>query len=416
MDGDMQTMNQAQIPETVWDIIYLTACALHERRPDRERTARMDFRAVYRMSKFHSMEALVFMALEGEEELSGMGEPLAGEWKQAKEKAIRKNILLDAGRRQILGELESAEIWYLPLKGSVLQALYPKYGMRQMADNDILYDVERRGDVFAIMKQCGYENRGEGSCFHHDAFEKLPVYHFEMHKSLFEKKENPEWYQYYQNVKDRLCREDGARFGYYFTDEDFYVYMIAHAYVHYRHNGCGLRTLTDCYVYIWKKGTVLDWNYIAEQLSVLKIADFERKLRLLSSKLFGKCEPCRRSDLNEEEREMLQFLAESGTYGTSKNYVVKKMKQYGIQRTGITFAGRLRYLRNRLFPNMEWFRENEPFYASHKLLIPFFLVWRIIRHLLFHREWLGRELRTLWKFRYKETKIIDNEYKQKNYH
>ena len=409
MDSGMQTTDKTEIQEVVWDVIYLAACALHEQCPDRERTARMDFSKVYRMSKFHGMEALVFMALEGTGELSSIGESLAREWKEAKEKAIRKNMLLDAGRSQLLGEMELAGIWYMPLKGSILQRLYPKYGMRQMSDNDILYDSRRRGDVIAMMKRCGYAREDEGSCSYHDGFVKPPVYNFEMHTSLFEEKENPAWYQYYQRIKDRLLPDDDVQYGYHFTDEDFYVYMIAHAYVHYSHNGCGLRTLADSYVYLWKKGTSLDWNDIEEQISQLGISDFEMKLRLLSGKLFGEYDSCRKADLDKEELESLLFFADSGTYGTLENFVARQMQQYGMEGEPLTFAGRLRYLWNRLFPSMEWFRKNEPFYARHKMLIPFFLVYRALRYLVLCRKLLGRELRVLWNAGNEDKKIIDNE-------
>ncbi len=36
-------------------------------------------------------------------------------------------------------------IWYMPLKGAILHTLYPVSGMREMADNDVLYDSTRQG-------------------------------------------------------------------------------------------------------------------------------------------------------------------------------------------------------------------------------------------------------------------------------
>lgn len=42
---------------------------------------------------------------------------------------------------------EKAGIWYLPLKGVILKEMYPVYGIRQMADNDILFDFTYRKEV-----------------------------------------------------------------------------------------------------------------------------------------------------------------------------------------------------------------------------------------------------------------------------
>ena len=62
-------------------------------------------------------------------------------FRTAKEKASRKNIFLDAGRKKLFSFCEENGIWYMPLKGSVLKELYPDFSMRQMADNDILFDA-----------------------------------------------------------------------------------------------------------------------------------------------------------------------------------------------------------------------------------------------------------------------------------
>ena len=53
---------------------------------------------------------------------------------------MRKALLFDAERKGILDFMEQRGIWYLPLKGVVLKDYYPAVGMRQMSDNDILYD------------------------------------------------------------------------------------------------------------------------------------------------------------------------------------------------------------------------------------------------------------------------------------
>ena len=65
-------------------------------------------------------------------------------------------MLLDAEREQVFKEMDAAGIWHLPLKGSVLKSLYPKPWMRQMSDNDILFDPEYQSEVKDIMVKRGY--------------------------------------------------------------------------------------------------------------------------------------------------------------------------------------------------------------------------------------------------------------------
>ena len=162
----------------------------------------------------------------------------------------------------------------MPLKGSVLQALYPKYGMRQMSDNDILYDPSGQKWLADIMERRGYDVEVCGKS-NHDVFLKPPIFNFEMHTSLFGQFSGGAWYNYYKNVKERLLADEGASYRYHFTDEDFYLYMTAHTYKHYSYSGVGLRSLVDAYVFTEAKGGSMDWGYIGREAAGMGIADFE---------------------------------------------------------------------------------------------------------------------------------------------
>ena len=72
----------------------------------------------------------------------------------------------------------------MTLKGIILKEMYPKLGMRQMADNDILYDKQYQEELLNFMIARGYEPSqiGEGN---HDVYEKAPVYNYEFHTALY---------------------------------------------------------------------------------------------------------------------------------------------------------------------------------------------------------------------------------------
>lgn len=103
---------------------------------------------------------------------------------KALEHSALKSSTMDMEMVALFAELDAAEIWHMPLKGTVLQHMYPVYGMRQMSDRDILFDAERAEDVKTIMEEMGFSTEHFGTS-HHDVYHKEPVSNFEMHSALF---------------------------------------------------------------------------------------------------------------------------------------------------------------------------------------------------------------------------------------
>ncbi len=122
--------------KSAYDMLYLTSCALNNVIPDKNKIESMNLENLFEMCQFHSLTYIVCMALES------VGMELPEYWTQAKAKAIRKVLLLDAERRKIFDFIDKNGIWYMPLKGVILKEYYPSIGMRQISDNDILCDIE----------------------------------------------------------------------------------------------------------------------------------------------------------------------------------------------------------------------------------------------------------------------------------
>ena len=74
----------------------------------------MNLENLFKMCQFHSLTAMVCMALKS------AGTEFPGYWVEAKLKAIRKVMLLDSEREKILQFMEENSIWYIPLKGVIL--------------------------------------------------------------------------------------------------------------------------------------------------------------------------------------------------------------------------------------------------------------------------------------------------------
>ena len=240
-------------------VIYLCTCAINGIVPEKGKIEEMDLEAVYQFASFHLLSAMVAMALEsvGFKDRNSIA---------ALTNSLKKNSLFDLNRKAIFDRFEQQGIWYMPLKGAVLKDFYPKYGMREMSDNDILIDPDRSSEVKCVMEELGFEALSFG-IGNHDVYYKEPSLGFEMHKELFEGLFFDQLSSYYRNVKERLVKDEGNCFGYHFTPEDLYVYLIAHEYKHYSGGGTGLRSLLDTCVCL--KALSLDMEYVRQEAETL---------------------------------------------------------------------------------------------------------------------------------------------------
>ena len=362
-----------EFQKAAYDLIYLASCAVNGIVPDQARVGQMDLDQLYQAADYHMMTAIAAMALES----AGVTN---NDFTQAKGKAIRKAILLETERLAVQDKLEAAGIWYMPLKGAVLKDMYPKIGMRQMSDVDILVDLDRLDDVKRIMEEQGFEYIKNGLI--HENYYKPPVCNFEIHSQLLDIRTKKLVYEYYKDIQSKLKHANAYKR--YFSDEDFYVYMIAHEYKHYTLGGTGLRSLLDIYVFNRNLKNEIDRVYIDGELEKLKLSDFERDNRHLSQHLFGN------EGLTEADQHLLDYILASGTYGTVQNGVGNKIYSYG---GGI--RGRVRFILFRVFPPMYIIRTWYPAFIKYPLLLPLLPFYRLYRGITKKRKKLITEISAL---------------------
>ena len=370
--------------KTAKDLIYLLTCAVNGITPETSMVQAMDLEKLYLLAKAHTLRAAVYIALRS----AGVSEHI---FQQAYNKAVRKNVMLDLERTAIFEEFEHKGIWYMPLKGSILKELYPENGMREMADNDVLYDSTRQTEVRELMHSMGYTAESVGKT-HHDVYMKLPVLNFELHTVLFGSAHAEPLYKYYADSTRLLQKDVDNNYGYHFSDEDFYVYMLSHEYKHYSSGGTGLRSLLDCYVFLRNKSDSLDWAYISEQIKQLSLTDFEREQRELADKVFSSVTF---PELTDREQELLDYYLTSNTYGTRSRSAENTVKKhYSISHSKSKYS----FIRARLFPDMEFMRQYYPFFYRHKLLLPVGYVWRWCKGIVTNRRKIQAEMRALRKY------------------
>jgi len=374
-------MEKEELIKNGYDMLYLSVCAVNGIVPDSERLKKMDMEKVAALCMKHSIGGLCSFALES----AGIkNEMLVKE----KNQTIRKVMMFDSERANICKFFEEKGIWYMPLKGVYMKEYYPKLGMRSMSDNDILVDSSKIDEIRTFMTGCGYENYGKGKS--DEAFTKAP-YNYEMHKLLFAPYSGEVFYEYYKDIKSKLIKTENSNYGYCFSKEDFYIYMITHEYKHFSNVGTGLRSLVDVYVYNRKFGNELDREYIEGECNKLGIAEFEKSNRELADKVLSSAElPC----LSKQEKEMLIFFFSSGTFGNIINRTELMMKKIEKSEKG---NYKLHFLLRRLFPPIEIYVCSYPFFYKHKILLPIAWFHRLVRGIFCKNKMIRTEMNMVMK-------------------
>lgn len=371
--------------------IYLAGCAMTGTTAALDEA---DFETLWGVASAHNLNALLAKALSATNAFKNADAEEQKRWKNALNNNIKKTMRFAAERKVIESFLESQGSWYVPLKGAIINGLYKSFGTREFADNDILYDESCTAALREFMAGRGYEL--DESDLIVDEFIKKPLYNFEMHRTFFDPKKE-ENHAYFDEMVNRHIKDEGKEYACHLSNEDFYIYFIAHAYKHYKYRGTGFRTVTDEYAILSSEKLLPDFAYVEKELKKLGADDFERQLRHLSEALFAHPERIEEvlTGLPADENEMLRFIMASGTFGSFETQIINDLEK-SLKKGGKTKA---KYYLNRIFPSIERFRLSHPFVYKHKVVYPFFLMYRMVVTPIKHRRTLKHELDTLKKIK-----------------
>ena len=343
--------------DTIEGVIYLARCAVKEEKADKSVVDGLDLDAVYREASRHMIAAMCGMALKD----AGISTPA---FKTAIASAQRKTVTLNYEMAAVCRELETAGIWHMPLKGSIIKDWYPKFGMREMVDCDILYDKSRIGDMRRIMSSLGFSTVIVDE-MHHDIFQKKPISTFEMHTELFGPGHKKQVNTYYSNIEKKLLKK--ANYENEFSPDDLYLYLMTHEYEHYSTSGTGIRSVVDTYVALKTIADKLNWNYIAQETEKIGISEFEEKNRNLALHLFD-------GQISDQEKAMLSYMADSGSHGTMENNIMN-----AVESRGGGILGKVKYIWHRVVLPMDVVQRFYPIFYKHKILLPFLPIYRLYR-------------------------------------
>lgn len=378
--------------KTGCDILYLAYCVLCNGIVDEKRVKQMNLKEVFQYSKLQSLDSITYAALEGCSELTGV---LLDEWRNCSRKAQRKEILFDIERKELEDWMEENGIWYIPLKGCVLKSLYPRVGIRQMADQDILFDSNFRTELHDWFVARGYEAEVFGVS-NHDVYLKNPVLNFEMHVELYSDKFNLEMYEYWKDIKERSVQLKDKNYGFQMTTEDFYLYLLCHSHKHFSHSGTGIRILLDLFVYLNKYSSIMDWDYIYKELDKLGLKDFESEINQLQNSIFSNGESFQ-NHLSEKQKDMLSYMLGAGTYGREDFRLKNQLYTIQGNKENLTFFTKLKYYYRRVFPDKKYFNQNEELSRIYKN--PFkrvsYIIKRIFSAIFINRKRIVKEMKCI---------------------
>lgn len=306
------------------------------------------------------------------ESSNSLTEEESQKWKNFKFSEIQKNLVVSKEREAVCKDFDEAGIKYMFLKGLVIRDYYPQTLMRQMSDNDILYDVSKRTELIDIMKKNGFYLMCSQDVS--DDFSKPPFTLIEMHKVLFYDIKN---FDINLDLWKRAVKHDDSTMRYDISPEDNYIYALAHMYKHYvYYNGCGIRFVADMYLLHYSEDN-LDFDYIIPQLKKFKLYDFYKSVMSLAEAIFND------ADYNDVELKLLDEIFSGGVYGNTSSL------DEAIEANG----GKLKFLFAKIFPSKK-IMFNTYDYLKEK---PYLLFPTYIKHFFIRYKYKGDSAKKLLK-------------------
>lgn len=345
-------------------LIHILSCAINGKEPVAQEG--IDYSKLLSLAKKHQIYSAIFPVIKDMDDVPQSEKDLFREYHLNE---LTRMLTINNERSQIFDELDALGIDYMPLKGLIIKNYYPKESMRQMSDNDILFDYSRRNDVAAMMKDFGYKSTATGE--NSDDYFKAPYSTFEFHRTLFF--EEHDFCPVFDDLWDRAYKDDEHSNMYHMGLDDVYIYSVCHMYKHFSTAGCGIRFLADNYLFLKKENDNLNWDFINSFFDKYGILEYEQKSRALAFKLFDE-EP-----LNDDDYELLEVFINYGIYGSGKIKLTKSLEQ--MADGGSIESAKKKYLLSRLFPPKQKMIADFRVLEKRPYLLPLYYILRLFRGL-----------------------------------
>lgn len=277
--------------------------------------------------------------------------------------SIHRTLVQVSELKELERRFEELGIVNQPMKGARMKFIYPSPEMREMSDIDILIrqDCMEKGE--RVLSDMGYSLLQ--SIKHHDIYSKKPYLIIEAHRAMYDRTVDKNQYEYFSDMSKAIL-EEGKKYTYNFSVDDFYIYMIAHMAKHFYKMGCGIRNLLDIYVYRSKYSDIMNESYISNELGRLGLAQFEGHMHELAFAWMEKRE------FSDFQRNVFYYMMDSGIYGKDENGIWNKFSEEKRKDQQISiFQLRKWYF----FPTISYMSEYYPWLEDYPFLLP--IAWAI---------------------------------------
>ncbi|MDR0889710.1 MAG: nucleotidyltransferase family protein [Oscillospiraceae bacterium] len=374
-------------------LIALLRCALRGTAA-MEKPENLSWKSIYALAAKHGVTVLAYSAVDASALASDAA--VFDLWSESCAKIITKRVNQEHELVRLAALFAKEELPYMPLKGSCIKDLYPAMEYRDMTDLDILIPANESARAHALMLREGYSPIATTS--HNTEYIKRPYLVVELHTNLVPRE--CEYFPYYEEPWKRARKTD-APFCHDLSNEDLYIYQLAHTAKHYYGCGTGLRSVMDVYVFLTKHRSALDESYLAREFDKLGLRGFRETIEELAFYWFSQ----RTGALSDDGAEMAHYIRSSSTYGSQggrdENYVRRHMRKGKSAR-----AAKFSFYMTIVFPGR---KELAYTYAAlHKapILLPFFWVVRGVRVLVSKPRSIVKQYRRTKKIRtYEEIKM-----------
>lgn len=321
---------------------------------------------IYALARFHSIEYIIYTAL------NNYNLDINDDFKKRSEINAYKSITQELELPNLEKLFSDNNICFLPLKGAIIQKMYPKVEYRNMADIDILLKKEDLKKAGKLVQRVGFSVDTVGG--NHDTYTKKPYVHIELHRAMIG--DCYEIASYYDDIwsSSKIYQDKNDEYHYYLTDDDYYIFMICHAAKHFSGGGTGFRTIIDAYIYLKEKKD-LDFDYINQELKGLKLDKFDKLLKESVDYIFYHKE----IDINDKEDVLffIDYIINSGTYGNSLNSSTRDIVKEGSKK---------KHIFRRLFPTYKMMSSRNPILKKVPILLPWFYFTRLLKGIFHFKE------------------------------
>lgn len=352
-------------------LVHILKSAIDGQTPDTIPDA-VDESVFLQFCAFHKLENIVYLTI---------GDRLSENAKKIMAERYNRSVFVGATQAYYLEEVETAlaknNIDYLVLKGRELVKLYPSEDMRQSADFDIYLGRENSKKAKDIMCDLGFEIMSYTDTDEHDEYIADKIAMCEIHPVLIQS--NHPWRKECNCIPERLIKSEGKPHELKMSNEDFYLYNLAHTAKHMKYAGIGIRAFLDMWLIFRTYGQSFDWDYLDEKLALANLTEFEKNTRRLCDYWFED------KETDDTVKAMAVYVAQSGWVGTYDQQKSTALAENAGKTQSVKVAKLKKYTQI-IFSPYETMVQRYPILKKHKCLLPLCRIHRALRAVIKRRD------------------------------